>query len=153
MLSGNTILHAGLRAYASVAPTGAGTQLDVVGSATVIFDFTVTDPVSAAIQSNFSTDGTTVGGYLESRVAMTHDGQFVAGWGLNVGEAYESMNWEFDPGAWEITAFADVDLSTGPSRPAQQGEALLSLEITSVPGPGGLAVVGVVVLLGVRRRR
>jgi hypothetical protein len=154
MLSGNTILHANLQAYVGIAPSGAGTQLNAVGSATVIFDFMVTDPVNAMIQSSFSTYGTVaVGGYLGAHAAMYRDGQFVAGWGLENGSASQEMVWEFGPGAWEITVFADAALKTDPSSPAQQGEAHMAVEITSVPAPGALAVAGILVLLGLRRRR
>jgi hypothetical protein len=153
MVSGRTILHADLQASVSVAPSGVGTQLDAVGSATVIFDFTVTDPVSAAIESNFSTYGTfAVGGYLSAHAAMYHDGQFVAGWGLENGSASEEMAWEFGPGAWEITVFAVAALKTNPSSLAQQGEADMAVEITSMPAPAGLAALGVIVLAASWRR-
>ncbi len=156
MLSGNTILHANLPKRMWASPLqGAGTQLNAVGSATVIFDFMVTDPVNAMIQSSFSTYGTVaVGGYLGAHAAMYRDGQFVAGWGLENGSASQEMVWEFGPGAWEITVVCGCGTENGSIEPGRsEGSAHGGRDYFGAGARGALAVAGILVLLGLRRRR
>jgi hypothetical protein len=155
VFSGQTLMQCGLDAFVQAGPYPAGTSALLFAQSAAMIEFTLTEPIDIVIHSRLTAVEYNNTNLQQAAVDFIHDGQLVAVFEAESGESNQTLTMSLTPGDWTISAACMSMLVTGQvgTTDDQTSETSIDLNIQTVPAPASIALLGLMMIAGIRRRR